>query len=93
MKRWVVAAGGILIQVCLGPIHAWSASTASFAAEPCELCKVRSQWRRGREWYGRFGGHAAVGGMTAGRRRVLWSPKRRLGRCTAIRGSSTANPG
>lgn len=34
MNRWWVVAGGILIQLCLGAIYAWSAFTGALIAEP-----------------------------------------------------------
>jgi MFS family permease len=44
MNRWLVVAGGILIQLCLGALYAWSAFTARLAGEPYGLTAVQSQW-------------------------------------------------
>ncbi len=44
MSRWLVVAGGILIQLCLGALYAWSAFTARLAGEPYGLSAVQSQW-------------------------------------------------
>ena len=44
MNRWLVVAGGILIQLCLGALYAWSAFTARLAGEPYGLSAVQSQW-------------------------------------------------
>ena len=43
-STWLVVAGGILIQLCLGALYAWSAFTARLAGEPYGLTAVRSQW-------------------------------------------------
>ncbi len=43
-NRWLVVAGGILIQLCLGAIYAFSAFTSRLAAPPYELSAVESQW-------------------------------------------------
>ena len=32
MNRWLVVVGGVLIQVCLGAIYAWSVFTPSLSA-------------------------------------------------------------
>jgi MFS family permease len=44
MNRWIVVAGGILIQLCLGAIYAWSAFTKQLAAEPYNFSGTQSQW-------------------------------------------------
>ncbi len=44
LNRWVVVAGGILIQLCLGALYAWSAFTARLAGEPYGMSAVQSQW-------------------------------------------------
>lgn len=44
MNRWLVVAGGILIQLCLGAIYAWSAFTGKLAAEPFGFSAVEGQW-------------------------------------------------
>jgi MFS family permease len=43
-NRWTVVVGGILIQLCLGAIYAWSAFTGQLAAEPYGFSAVQSQW-------------------------------------------------
>lgn len=43
MNRWWVVAGGILIQLCLGAIYAWSAFTGILTAEPFEFTKTQTQ--------------------------------------------------
>lgn len=43
MNRWLVVAGGILIQVCLGAIYAWSAFTAKLTAEPYSFTRTETQ--------------------------------------------------
>jgi OFA family oxalate/formate antiporter-like MFS transporter len=43
MNRWLVVAGGILIQVCLGAIYAWSAFTAKLTAAPFALTRTQTQ--------------------------------------------------
>lgn len=42
-NRWIVVAGGILVQVCLGAIYAWSAFTGPLASEPFGFSAVQSQ--------------------------------------------------
>jgi MFS family permease len=44
MNRWIVVAGGILIQLCLGAIYAWSAFTKQLAGPPYDLSGTQSQW-------------------------------------------------
>ena len=39
-----VVAGGILIQLCLGALYAWSAFTARLADAPYGLSAMQSQW-------------------------------------------------
>lgn len=43
MNRWLVVAGGILIQVCLGAIYAWSAFTAKLTAAPFAFSRTQTQ--------------------------------------------------
>lgn len=43
MNRWLVVAGGIVIQLCLGAIYAWSAFTAKLTAEPYSFTKTQTQ--------------------------------------------------
>ncbi|HSG07221.1 MAG TPA: OFA family MFS transporter [Longimicrobiales bacterium] len=43
MNRWLVVAGGILIQMCLGAIYAWSAFTAKLTAEPYSFTRTETQ--------------------------------------------------
>jgi OFA family oxalate/formate antiporter-like MFS transporter len=43
LNRWLVVAGGILIQVCLGAIYAWSAFTAKLTAAPFEFTRTQTQ--------------------------------------------------
>lgn len=43
-NRWVIVAGALLIQVCLGAIYAWSAFTGRLAAEPYGFSAVEGQW-------------------------------------------------
>ena len=43
-NRWIVVAGGIVIQLCLGAIYAWSAFTGQLAAAPYGFTAVESQW-------------------------------------------------
>ncbi len=43
MNRWLVVVGGILIQLCLGAIYAWSAFTAKLTAEPFAFSKTQTQ--------------------------------------------------
>ncbi|MBM4154560.1 MAG: OFA family MFS transporter [Lentisphaerae bacterium] len=43
MNRWWVVAGGILIQLCLGAIYAWSAFTGKLTAEPFQFTKTQTQ--------------------------------------------------
>lgn len=42
-NRWLVVAGGILVQVCLGAIYAWSAFTSKLTAAPYELSRTQTQ--------------------------------------------------
>ncbi|MCP3964507.1 MAG: OFA family MFS transporter [bacterium] len=44
MNRWWVVAGGILVQLCLGAIYAWSAFTGRLAGEPFGFSAVQGQW-------------------------------------------------
>ena len=44
MNRWIVVVAGIVIQLCLGAIYAWSAFTGKLAAAPYEFSAVQSQW-------------------------------------------------
>jgi OFA family oxalate/formate antiporter-like MFS transporter len=43
MNRWWVVAGGIVVQLCLGAIYAWSAFTAKLTAEPFGFSKTKTQ--------------------------------------------------
>ena len=44
MNRWLVVIAGIVIQLCLGAIYAWSAFTGKLAAAPYNFSAVQSQW-------------------------------------------------
>ncbi len=44
MNRWLVVAGGILVQLCLGAIYAWSAFTGRLAGEAFGFSAVQGQW-------------------------------------------------
>lgn len=43
INRWLVVAGGIVIQVCLGAIYAWSAFTAKLTVEPYAFTRTQTQ--------------------------------------------------
>jgi OFA family oxalate/formate antiporter-like MFS transporter len=43
-NRWLVVAGGILVQLCLGAIYAWSAFTGPLAAPPYNFSALDGQW-------------------------------------------------
>ena len=43
MNRWLVVVGGILIQLCLGAIYAWSAFTKKLTIEPYNFSKTQTQ--------------------------------------------------
>lgn len=43
INRWLVVAGGILIQLCLGAIYAWSAFTARLTADPYAFSRTQTQ--------------------------------------------------
>jgi len=43
MNRWLVVAGAILIQLCLGAIYAWSVFTPSLIAEPYNFTAAQTQ--------------------------------------------------
>jgi OFA family oxalate/formate antiporter-like MFS transporter len=43
LNRWVVVAGGILIQLCLGAIYAWSAFTNKLVEAPFEFTRTQTQ--------------------------------------------------
>ncbi len=43
MNRWWVVAGGMLIQLCLGAIYAWTAFTGVLAKEPFGFSNVQMQ--------------------------------------------------
>lgn len=43
MNRWLVVVGGILIQLCLGAIYAWSAFTKKLTAAPYEFSRTQTQ--------------------------------------------------
>lgn len=42
-NRWWIVAGGILIQLCLGAIYAWSAFTGQLTLEPYGFTRVQTQ--------------------------------------------------
>ncbi|MBN2590556.1 MAG: OFA family MFS transporter [Sedimentisphaerales bacterium] len=44
MNRWLVVVGGILIQLCLGAIYAWSAFTNKLQAEPFSFTRPQTQF-------------------------------------------------
>ena len=45
MNRWLVVVGGILIQLCLGAIYAWSAFTKKLTdPETFNFTKTETQW-------------------------------------------------
>ena len=44
MNRWLVVVGGILIQLCLGAIYAWSAFTKKLTMEPYGFSGAETQW-------------------------------------------------
>ncbi len=43
INRWLVVAGGILVQLCLGAIYAWSAFTGKLTAAPYSFTKTQTQ--------------------------------------------------
>lgn len=43
MNRWLVVVGGILIQLCLGAIYAWSAFTKKLIEDPYSFTKPQTQ--------------------------------------------------
>jgi OFA family oxalate/formate antiporter-like MFS transporter len=43
MNRWIVVGGGILIQLCLGAIYAWSAFTKKLTEQPYGFSKTQTQ--------------------------------------------------
>ena len=43
MNRWLVVIGGILIQLCLGAIYAWSAFTKKLESAPYDLTRTQTQ--------------------------------------------------
>ncbi|OHB67728.1 MAG: MFS transporter [Planctomycetes bacterium RBG_13_62_9] len=43
MNRWLVVVGGILIQLCLGAIYAWSAFTKMLTVEPFNFTNTQTQ--------------------------------------------------
>ena len=43
MNRWLVVVGGILIQLCLGAIYAWSAFTKKLELAPYEFTRPQTQ--------------------------------------------------
>jgi OFA family oxalate/formate antiporter-like MFS transporter len=43
MNRWLVVVGGILIQLCLGAIYAWSAFTKKLTEAPFDFTKLQTQ--------------------------------------------------
>jgi MFS family permease len=44
MNRWIVVVAGVVIQLCLGAIYAWSAFTGKLAEAPYGFSAVQSQW-------------------------------------------------
>jgi len=44
INRWLVVVGGILIQLCLGAIYAWSAFTKKLTDEPFNFATDKTQW-------------------------------------------------
>jgi len=44
MNRWLVVIGGILIQLCLGAIYAWSAFTKKLELAPYEFSRPQTQF-------------------------------------------------
>jgi OFA family oxalate/formate antiporter-like MFS transporter len=44
MNRWLVVVSGILIQLCLGAIYAWSAFTGKLQDAPYEFSGTQTQW-------------------------------------------------
>jgi OFA family oxalate/formate antiporter-like MFS transporter len=44
MNRWLVVVGGILIQLCLGAIYAWSTFTNKLTADPFNFALDKTQW-------------------------------------------------
>jgi OFA family oxalate/formate antiporter-like MFS transporter len=43
INRWLVVAGGILVQLCLGAIYAWSAFTKKLTLAPYEFTQTQTQ--------------------------------------------------
>jgi len=43
MNRWLVVLGGIVVQLCLGAMYAWSAFTGKLTAEPFSFTKTQTQ--------------------------------------------------
>jgi OFA family oxalate/formate antiporter-like MFS transporter len=43
MNRWVVVVGGIVVQLCLGAIYAWSAFTKKLEAAPFGFSRTQTQ--------------------------------------------------
>jgi OFA family oxalate/formate antiporter-like MFS transporter len=43
MNRWWVVVGGIVIQLCLGAIYAWSAFTGKLTADSFGFTKTQTQ--------------------------------------------------
>ncbi|MBN2300916.1 MAG: MFS transporter, partial [Lentisphaerae bacterium] len=43
INRWLVVVGGILIQLCLGAIYAWSAFTKKLTEDPFAFSKTQTQ--------------------------------------------------
>jgi len=43
MNRWLVVVGGILVQLCLGAIYAWSAFATKLTLEPYDFTKTQTQ--------------------------------------------------
>ena len=43
INRWIVVLGGIIIQLCLGAIYAWSAFTKVLVSDPFNFTKTQTQ--------------------------------------------------
>src|SRR3989339_437248 len=43
INRWLVVVGGVLVQLCLGAMYAWSAFTSKLTADPFKFTKTETQ--------------------------------------------------
>ena len=43
INRWLVVVGGVLVQLCLGAMYAWSAFTSKLTADPFAFTKTETQ--------------------------------------------------